>query len=167
MATPMTSGVIFVHSSPKALAPHVEWALGTALGSPVTLEWTEQPVLKGTLRAEYTWHGPIGTGAKVTSALRGWEHLRFEATEDPAPGVDGMRFMHTPDLGVFSAATDAVGNLVVSEERLHYALEIAEGDFEEVQRELRLALGSAWDEELEPFRHAGDHERVVWLHRVG
>jgi len=114
MVAPMTSGVLFVHSAPRALAPHIEWALGAALGVPITLDWSEQPVLPGALRAEYTWHGEIGTGAKLTSALRGWEHLRFEATEAPAPGVDGMRFMHTPDLGVFSAATDAAGNLTVS-----------------------------------------------------
>ena len=34
-------------------------------------------------------------------------------------------------------------------------------------RELDVALGSAWDEELEPFRHAGDDTHVVWLHKVG
>lgn len=164
---PTTSGVLFVHSAPRALAPHVEWALGTALGSPVTLEWVEQPILPGTLRAEYTWHGEVGVGAKIASALRGWEHLRFEVTEEASAGIDGMRFMHTPDLGVFAAPMDAAGNIVVAEDRIHYALDIAEGDFAEVQRELRLALGVAWDEELEPFRYAGDHERVVWLHRVG
>ena len=164
---PTTSGVVFVHSAPRALAPHVEWALGVALGIPVTLEWTEQPVLPGTLRVDYTWHGPAGTGAKIASALRGWEHLRFEVTEEASAGVDGMRFMHTPDLGVFSAPMDTAGNIVVGEDRIHYALDISEGDFQEVQRELRLALGVAWDEELEPFRHAGDVERVTWLHRVG
>jgi hypothetical protein len=165
--TPQTSGVVFVHCAPRALAPHVEWALRSALGGPVTLEWVEQPVLPGTLRAELTWHGEVGTGARIASALRGWEHLRFEVTEDASPGVDGMRFMHTPDLGVFAAPTDAVGNLIVAEDRIRYALEIADGDFAEVQRELQLALGRAWDAELEPFRHAGDVERVVWMHRVG
>ncbi len=103
----------------------------------------------------------------LASALRGWEHLRFEVTEDPSPGVDGMRFMHTPDLGVFAAVTDAVGNIVIPEDRIRYAVDVAAGDAEEMLRELRLALGQAWDDELEPFRHAGDDERVVWLHRVG
>ena len=28
-------GVLFVHSSPRALCPHVEWAAGRALGTPV------------------------------------------------------------------------------------------------------------------------------------
>jgi hypothetical protein len=32
---------------------------------------------------------------------------------------------------------------------------------------LHLALGKAWDDELEPFRYAGDGAPVRWLHRVG
>ena len=35
------------------------------------------------------------------------------------------------------------------------------------RRELDIALGAAWDEELEPFRHASDDAPVVWLHKVG
>ena len=27
--------------------------------------------------------------------------------------------------------------------------------------------GEAWDEELEPFRHAGEGAPVRWLHQVG
>jgi hypothetical protein len=93
--------------------------------------------------------------------------LRFEVTEDASAGTDGGRWMHTPDLGVFYAQMDALGNTVVSEDRIVYALEVASGDSGEINRELRLALGRAWDEELEPFRHAGDATPVVWFHRVG
>ena len=41
------------------------------------------------------------------------------------------------------------------------------GDPIVLQRELDLALGRAWDDELEPFRYAGDGAPVRWLHRVG
>lgn len=160
-------GVLFVHSSPRALCPHVEWAVGRALGAAVNFSWVDQPVLRGTQRAEFEWVGPIGSGAVLASALRGWEHLRFEVTEEASSGIDGGRWMHTPDLGVFYAQMDALGNTVVAEDRILYALEVAAGDPEEITRELRLALGRAWDEELEPFRHAGDATPVVWLHRVG
>ena len=105
-------GVLFVHSSPRALCPHVEWAAGRALGRAVNFDWAEQPVLRGSLRAEFYWEGEAGTGAKLASALRGWEHLRFEVSEDPTPGSDGARWMHTPDLGVFFAQTDTAGNIV-------------------------------------------------------
>jgi hypothetical protein len=99
--------------------------------------------------------------------LRGWEHLRFEVSEDPAPGSDGSRWMHTPELGVFYAQTDSAGNMVIPEDRVRYAMEVAGLDARELHRELRLALGQAWDDELEPFRHASDFAPVVWLHQVG
>lgn len=160
-------GVLFVHSAPRALCPHLEWAIGSALGYPVNCRWEDQPVLPGTFRADMQWMGSAGSGAAIASALRGWEHLRFEVTEDPSPGHEGSRWMHTPDLGIYYAQTDGVGNIVVPEDRVRYALDIAQGDADEIAKELRLALGSAWDEELEPFRHAGDDRPVVWLHRVG
>jgi hypothetical protein len=56
--------------------------------------------------------------------------------------------MHTPDLGIHFAQTDTAGNVVIGEERIRYALEIAAGDAFDLQRELQVALGSAWDEEL-------------------
>ncbi|MFK3670621.1 DUF3145 domain-containing protein [Leifsonia aquatica] len=160
-------GVLYVHSSPGALCPHIEWAAGRALGRAVNFMWETQPVLKGAQRAEFFWDGPQGTGARLATALRGWEHLRFEVTEDAGLGTDGGRWMHTPDLGVFFAQTDTVGNMVVPEDRIRYAMELAGGNAQELQRELRLALGQAWDEELEPFRHAHDDTSVIWLHKVG
>ena len=36
-----------------------------------------------------------------------------------------------------------------------------------MRRQLDLALGQAWDDELEPFRYAGAGAPVRWLHRVG
>lgn len=160
-------GVLFVHSSPKALCPHVEWAVGRAIGEPVNFTWTEQPVLRGSMRAEFTWEAPPGSGAKIASALHGWEQLRFEVSEDPSPGVDGSRWSHTPGLGIFHAVVDGAGNMLVSEERIRMAMEVAGTDALELHRELRLALGQAWDDELEPFRHASDFAPVVWLHQVG
>jgi hypothetical protein len=133
----------------------------------VNFSWLDQPVLDGARRTEYTWTGPVGTGAAIASALRGWEHLRYEVTEDPTDVSDGGRWMHTPDLGVFYAQTDVMGNVVVAEDRVRYAMEVAGSNALELHRELRLALGQAWDDELEPFRHAGEDNPVVWLHRVG
>jgi hypothetical protein len=106
-------------------------------------------------------------GAALATAIRGWEHLRFEVTEDPTPRSDGGRWAHTPGLGIHYAQTDSAGNIVVAEDRIRYAIEVAAGDAYELQRELDIALGAAWDEELEPFRHASDDAPVVWLHKVG
>jgi len=35
-----------------------------------------------------------------------------------------------------------------------------------VMQEMQELLGKAWDEELEPFRYAGDGAPVRWLHQV-
>ena len=156
-----------MHSSPRALCPHIEWAAGRALGRAVNFDWDQQPVLKGSQRAEFYWEGPRGTGARLASALRGWEHLRYEVTEDAGLGTDGGRWMHTPDLGIFYAQTDTVGNMVIPEDRVRYAMDIAGANAVDLHRELRLALGQAWDDELDAFRHASQDSAVVWLHKVG
>ena len=67
-----TQGVVLVHSASKAMTLHVEWAIGSILGSQPTVDWTPQPALPGTLRCELSWTGEIGTGARIASALRGW-----------------------------------------------------------------------------------------------
>ena len=64
---PRSRGVLFVHSSPRALSPHVEWAVGSALGQAVNFDWQEQPVLKGAQRTEFYWEGAAGTGAAIAS----------------------------------------------------------------------------------------------------
>ena len=119
------------------------------------------------MRTEFYWEGERGLGAAIASSLRGWEHLRYEVTEDAGLGTDGGRWMHTPDLGVFHAQTDTAGNMMIGEQQLRSAMETAGSDAFELHRELRVALGQAWDDELEPFRHATEGSAVVWLHKVG
>ena len=58
MTTSIARGVVFIHSAPRALCPHVEWAAGRALGHPVNFDWRAQPVLGGAQRTEYYWEGP-------------------------------------------------------------------------------------------------------------
>lgn len=166
MAGAITRGVFFVHSSPRALCPHLEWAASNVLGTAVTLDWIEQPAAPGLFRAEYTWQGQQGSGSRLASALRGWTHLRYEVTEEASHGSDGSRWSHTPELGIFHAATDAAGNIVIPEDRVRAALDFAH-DPRRMRDELDLALGQAWDDELEPFRYAGAGAPVRWLHRVG
>ena len=79
----------------------------------------------------------------------------------------GGRWSATPGLGIFYAQTDLMGNVVVPENRIRAAIDQAGGDAHEMRRLLNLALGQAWDDELEPFRYAGAGAPVRWLHRVG
>lgn len=167
MSGAMTRGVLFVHSAPRALCPHVEWAVSGVTGVRTSLDWIDQPAAPGMLRSELSWQAPQGTGARLTSALRGWNHLRYEVTEEPSAGVDGGRWSHTPELGIFHAVTDVHGNILVPEDRVRAVVEQATGNADKLREDLDLALGQAWDDELEPFRYAGAGAPVRWLHRVG
>lgn len=167
MTSVMTRGVVFIHSTPAALCPHIEWALESILGHEIACEWTEQPIAPTLVRTEISWSGEAGSGAKLASALRGWDHVRYEISEEPSPGNDGSRWSHTPDLGIHHTWINASGDAMVNEDRLRSALIAAAGDPEEFRAEMAELLGSAWDQELEPFRYAGDGTPVRWLHHVG
>ena len=162
----MSAGVLFVHSSPPALCPHVEWAVAAVLGVPAKLVWTPQPAEPGLLRCETGWRGKPGTGGKLAGALRQWGMLRAEVTEEPSAGLDGERYAISPTLGVFRAAMSANGDILVAEDRLR-ALLAGAVDGTALAHGLDKLLGTAWDEELEPYRHAGEGTPVRWLHAVG
>jgi uncharacterized protein DUF3145 len=156
------TGVVYIHASPAAVCPHVEWALSSTLQARANLKWTPQPAMPGQLRAITNWIGPVGTGAQLANALRSWSVLRFEVTEDPSEGVDGYRWCHTPQLGLWSGAMSANGDVMVGEMRLRTLM--ASGA-DTLAAELDSVLGTAWDDALEPYRDGGDTAEVSWLNR--
>ncbi|MDQ6686571.1 MAG: DUF3145 domain-containing protein [Actinomycetota bacterium] len=166
MTRSATRGVLFVHSAPSALCPHLEWAVAGVLGAAASLEWTPQPAQTGTYRSEFSWAGDAGTAAAITSALRGWNQLRFEVTEDPTAASEGARFSYTPQLGVFHAVTGLHGDILIPEDRLKAAVVKAALGETTMLTEINKLLGKPWDDELETFRHAGDGAAVRWLHQV-
>jgi Protein of unknown function (DUF3145) len=161
-----TRGVVYIHSTPSALCPHVEWALAGVLGMRVTLDWTPQPAEPGLWRAELSWQGEAGISAQLASALRGWVQLRYEVTEEPSPGHEGARYSYTPALGLFHAITGVHGDLMVPEDRLRAAMLLAESSGASFEEALGKLLGQPWDDELETFRWAGEGAPVRWLHQV-
>jgi hypothetical protein len=161
-----TRGVVYVHSTPLAVCPHVEWAIARVLTAPVTLHWTAQPVDPSARRTECSWTGRAGTGAELAAALRQWPMIRFEVTEEPSPGVDGERFMYVPGRGLFRGTMGAAGDIQLGEDRLRSIMATARGP-EALAHALDRAMGTAWDAELEPFRYAGDGAPVTLLTRVG
>jgi hypothetical protein len=90
--------------------------------------------------------------------------LRYEVTEEPSAGCDGERYAVTPTLGVFRATTSANGDLLVGEDRLRALLASATGP--QLALGIDRLLGSDWDDELEPFRCAGEGTPISWLHQV-
>lgn len=160
-----TSGVVFMHCCPSAIAPHVEWAIAGVLGRPVRLEWTAQPAAPGHLRAEAAWTGETGTGARLAGSLRAWPMLVFEVTEQGTSLTDGERLAYVPGRGFHRRATAANGDVVVAEERLRGVLARARSA-EDYAHALRDLLGITWDADLEPYRLAGDGAPVTLLHQV-
>jgi len=125
------------------------------------------PVEPTARRAECVWSGLAGTGAEIAGALRQWGMTRFEVTEEPSEGNDGERYMHVPGRGLYAANTSASGDIVISEHRLRTVMMDARGP-EALAHELHRILGTHWDIELEPYRHAGEGGPPVQrLNRVG
>ncbi|MEV8413678.1 DUF3145 domain-containing protein [Streptomyces niveus] len=161
-----TRGVLYVHSAPRAMCPHVEWAVAGVLGVRVQLDWIRQPASPGTWRSEFSWRGETGTASKLASALRGWQMLRFEVTAEPSPTAEGERYSATPELGIFHAVTGMHGDILVPEDRLRAALARSLNGESGLEAEVAKLLGKPWDDELEPFRYAGEGAPVRWLHQV-
>ncbi|MVA77477.1 DUF3145 family protein [Auraticoccus sp. F435] len=161
-----TRGVLYIHSAPSALCPHVEWAVGGVLGLPTSLTWSAQPAERGSYRSELSWTGAPGTAAQLTSALRGWQRLRFEVTEEATGNTEAERYSYTPTLGVFHALTGLHGDILVPEDRIKHAVVTEALGGKPLLQSLDELLGRPWDDELEVFRHAGDGAPVRWLHQV-
>lgn len=155
-----TTGVVYIHSSPAAVCPHIEWALAAALDRRPDLTWTGQPADAGLLRTCIDWAGPVGTASRLADALRVWPMLRFEITENPSEGVDGERYSYVPRLGLWRGNMSANGDVVIGEMRLRALLASAD-----VPGEIHRALGTAWDEELEVYRSGDEGAQVTWLRR--
>jgi Protein of unknown function (DUF3145) len=146
------------------------------------------------MRAELTWQAKPGAAGAITSALACWNLVRFEVTEEASPGCDAVRYSHTPALGTFSAVVAANGDVMIPEGRLRAAMALAAsagsgaaaarpdsmlGSLRDLhgprhpalggslEAELGQLLGQPWDDELEPFRRAGDGAPVRWLNATG
>lgn len=156
--------VLHVHACPPPVVPHLEWAVAGALGVPVRMAWAPQPAQPGAVRAEVAWRAPAGTATRVASALRSYDVLRYEVTEEPSPGADGVRCSFTPELGLFVGSTSANGDVVVGEDRLRAAV-LAARTGGPLEQALARLLGEAWDAELEPYRRGAEGAPVTWLHR--
>jgi hypothetical protein len=142
------AGLVVIHSAPTALRQHIEWGLNSLLGAPQNIFWRDQPLAPGTVRTTLEFRAPSGTASKIATALKNWHYLRFEVSELGVHG--GEIFRCTPELGIHRASVDSVGTILISEDVIRKAL--THFDEQEVRKNLGLALGSEWDEALEPFR---------------
>lgn len=161
-----TEGVVYVHACPRAMSPHLEWALAAIFGEPVRVPWSPQVIIPTAVRTQLTWTGPIGTAARITSALLPFTQVRFEVTEDAAPGRLGERFSFTPTLGLFRADIGPHGDVLIPEDRLRAAIAQSAFPGPSLAEEVTRLLGQPWDEELESFRCAHEDGTVRLLEQV-
>ncbi len=159
-------GVLFVHSCPRAVSPHLEWALAKVFGSDIPIDWADQPIAPGHVRAEIIWSGSPGTGARIASALLAFSGARYEVTEDARHDAEGERFAATPALGLFRGTIGPHGDLMVHEDRLRSLMCQPGLSASGVVEELGRLIGRPWDDELEPFRSAHEGSTVRVLHQV-
>lgn len=162
-----TGGFVLLHAVPTILTSHVRWSLENILKAPLSLHWEDQPAHPGCQRAELTWTGLEGTATQLASALRQFTDTYFEITERPTVSSSALRIMHTPALGLCALPVDVHGNFTVTEDRIRYAFEQAAGDYKALYDQFALALGQAWDEELEPLRHRSSMSNIAHIRRGG
>ena len=158
-----THGWVFIHAARRPFFAHLESELGALFGSPARLQWSQQSAVPGSWRTEFPWAGPSGTAAALMSRLRMFPHLYAEATEHAVGESPGMRFALTPDLGLWSAAMSASGDVMVNESALRTALG---GAHDAMVARIEELLGEPWDAALEPLRASGERTSAPLLRVV-
>jgi hypothetical protein len=143
-----STGCLFVHSCPAAL----QCAVGDITDDVLHESLTWHARGDTSSFADIAWVAPPGTAVALTNRLRTLGAVVFEVTEDPSDGIDGERYSFVPGLGLFRAATNSVGDVVVDENQLGAALREAP-NAEALRERLARLLGRPWDDALEPLRH--------------
>ena len=138
-----------------ALIRHVEWSIESILGN-VAINWRNQPLDAGTQRTQVEWRSNKDLSAELASALKSWHYLRFEIT------YGGEFFRHTPDLGMHRSNIDEVGNILVTENQIKFAMSKTDDSMREA---LNVAIGTEWEVELERFRGV-DLQEVAHLRAI-
>ena len=148
----MSRGLVFIHQAPNALLAHVEWTLSGICGRPVVITWHSLPAPLLGFRGVSSWDGASESGSVLASAIMNLKQLSFEVIQDSTDQESGYRWSFTPTLGVFSCATDEIGNVLVNENQLRSIVDSCGSNGLKLQAELRKVLGQAFDDELESYR---------------
>jgi hypothetical protein len=174
----MSKGLVFIHQAPSALLNHIEWTISGVCGAPITIGWHVLPAPLHGYRALVPWEGPEGSGAVLATSFMNLKQLTFEVIQQDSLDVPGYRWSYTPNLGMFSSATDEAGNILVSENQLRFIIDSCGSNGLKIQAELRKVLGQAFDDEIESYRELFDGaesnnsvvtaetERVSYSHNV-
>jgi hypothetical protein len=176
------SGRLIIHSCPRALTSHVEWALDQYLAGNKSLTWNPQPAEPGSLRTEFDWVGEYDQASKMISCLQRIGRIRAEVLTHPHDDSLGERFLLTPILGIHRAVMDSAGEIVMGEQRIRQMIFDCANELRNrptsitprplewesnLTRRLDQLSGTKWDEELDVFRSAAYGAEVRWLINAG
>lgn len=158
--------VLTIHSCPRTLISHVEWAVASGLGRSARFQWEEQSFEPGSYRVELDFVASAGTVGRLVSDLRTFPGVRFEASQEATSSSTAERFCFTPSLGIYRGEINSIGETLVTESRIRAVMTRNASPVASIN-EIEQLFGSAWDQELEPYRVAtfGTCD-VRWVHEV-
>lgn len=159
MSRNLVATTLVIHACPGASLDLVDRHLPE-----IEIAWSNQALLIGSVKGEITLKLASLQFEDLVSQLARIEGIYLDAMQQGKEA--GALFMVTPGLGVFRAETNAAGEIMISEDRIRTALEQSAGNHRELGRLLRILLGQAWDDILEPFRAARYQENVALIHRA-
>lgn len=160
-------GELKLYSCPKYLCQQVEWAVYEIIKTKFELKWTIQNIAPSTLSTNLVWKGPISLGPKIVSVLSKWPKIRLEIIQENTEKNFAERYCLSPNLGIFRAEMNSLGETVINESRLKAALQRSRMEEEPFEVELAFLLGTPWDEDLEPFRKSHQNTSVKWISKTG
>ena len=160
-------GELRLHSCPRYLAKPVEWALVELFKSNLNLIWQDQKIAPMTISTELKWIGPIGLGSRIVSILSKWPKIRLEVFQERHNEHLAERYALSPNLGIYRAELNAVGETIITESKLKAALDRSRMENEPFEVELAFLLGTPWDEDLEPFRRIVEDDKLKWISKTG
>ena len=160
-------GELKLYSCPKYLCQQVQWAVYEIIKTKIELKWTIQNIAPSTFSTNLVWKGPISLGPKIVSVLSKWPKIRLEIIQENTEKNFAERYCLSPNLGIFRAEMNSLGETVINESRLKAALQRSRMEEEPFEVELAFLLGTPWDEDLEPFRKSHQNTSVKWISKTG
>lgn len=126
--------------------------------------WQDQSLLPGSLKTQIHLKQTATQTEDLVSSLNKLGSIHAEVIS--AGRELGTLFFLAPGLGIYRAETNQAGEILLSEDRIRAIVDGSGSNHKELQRLLRLALGQAWDDLLEPFRAANFSDNVVLFNKA-
>ena len=160
-------GELKLYSCPKNYCQQVEWFLSDLLKIDFDIKWNPQPIAPKTMSMHLEWIGPVGLGSRIVSTLSKWPNIRLEVLQKNFMDLPAERYAHCPNLGIFRAEMNSMGETIITESRIKAALDRSQIENEQFEIELAFLLGVPWDDDLEPFRSSYVNSNLYWINKTG